>query len=239
MVRILLVHGALADASSWSKVIPYLQEAGHTVTAVQQPLTSIEDDVKTVRATLQWLNDSNSEPIVVVGHSFGGLVITNAAADVPNIKALVYVQAFAPDKGESVGELGAKFPDLQSAKAFIPDGSGRLLLSQDNFVKYFAPDVVRKDARVLAATQGPCDGARFGFVSGKPSWKQVKNVHYIIGEKDQIIHPELEAFFAKRIRNKVIGNRADFLLVKILCIDFFSNLSIAGSFYCSFIIIKF
>lgn len=199
MTRILLVHGALAGASSWAKVIPYLQRAGHSVTAVQQPLTSIDNDVRIVKSTLERLNEASAEPIVVVGHSFGGLVITNAATDTPNVKALVYVQAFAPDQGESVASLGSGYPDLESAKHFVPEGSGRLLLPQDDFVKYFAPDVDPQEAQVLAATQGPCDGDRFGYVSGSPAWKQVKRVHYVVGQKDQIIQPELQRFFAKRI----------------------------------------
>lgn len=202
MTRILLVHGALADGSSWSKVIPHLLDAGHTITAVQQPLTSIEDDVKIVKAALKGLNEASSEPIVVVGHSFGGLVITNAVTDIPNIKALVYVQAFAPDEGETVGKLTANFPDLPSAKSFVPEGSGRLVLSEADFLKYFAPDVAPKEAQVLAAVQGPCDVPRFGFISGKPAWKQVKNLYYIVGEKDQIIHPDLQAWFANRIGGK-------------------------------------
>jgi pimeloyl-ACP methyl ester carboxylesterase len=202
MTRILLVHGALADGSSWTKAILYLQDAGFAVTAVQQPLTSIEDDIKIVKAALKGLNDASSEPIVVVGHSFGGLVITNAVTNTPNIKALVYVQAFAPDEDEAVSALAAKFPNLPSAKNFIPEGSGRLVLSEANFLKYFAPDVADRDARVLAATQGPCDAPRFDFVCGKPAWKQIKNVFYIVGEKDQIIHPELQAWFAERMGAK-------------------------------------
>ncbi|KAF5863580.1 hypothetical protein ETB97_009824 [Aspergillus alliaceus] len=202
MTRILLVHGALADGSSWSRVIPYLQDKGFGVTAVQQPLTSINDDIKVVRAALKGLNDASSEPIVVVGHSFGGLVITNAATNIPNIKALVYVQAFAPDEGEVVGQLASNFPSLESAKRFVPEGSGRLTLPETDFLAYFAPDVTRREARVLAATQGPCDPGRFNFVSGKPSWKQIKNLYYIVGENDQIIHPGLEAWFAERMRAK-------------------------------------
>ncbi|KAA8648097.1 hypothetical protein EYZ11_006156 [Aspergillus tanneri] len=200
--RILLVHGALADGSSWSKVIPYLQDAGHSVTAVQEPLTSIDDDVNVVRTALETLNNASSDPIVVVGHSFGGLVITNAVTDTPNVKALVYVQAFAPDKGETVTGLAHNFPELPSAKQFVPDASGRLVLPEDDYLEFFAPDVNHRDARALAATQGPSDAARFKFVSGNPSWKQITNLYYIVGENDQIIHPELEAWFAQRMGAK-------------------------------------
>ena len=202
MVRILLVHGALADGSSWSRVIPHIQKAGFAVTAVQQPLTSIPHDVNVVKNALKTLNDASSEPIVVVGHSFGGLVITNAATDAANVKALVYVQAFAPEEGEAVGELAGKYPDLESAKHFVPEGSGRLVLPEADFLKYFAPDINADEARVISAAQGPCDAPRFGFPSGKPAWKQVKDLYYIVGEKDQIIHPELQAFLAKRMGAK-------------------------------------
>lgn len=202
MTRILLVHGALADGSSWGSVIPHLQAAGHSVTAVQQPLTSIPDDVAVVKNGIKTLNDQGSEPIVVVGHSFGGVVITNAAAGAANIKALVYVQAFAPDEGETAIEHAAQFGELESAKHFGPEASGRLVLPQDAFVKFFAPDVETKQAQAIAAVQGPSDAPRFGFKSGAPAWKEVKDLYYIVGEKDQIIQPELQSFLAKRMGAK-------------------------------------
>ncbi|KAJ4256847.1 hypothetical protein NW762_008943 [Fusarium torreyae] len=200
--RILLVHGALADGSSWSKVIPTLLDAGHNVTAVQQPLTSLPNDIATVKEAIHTLNNENEVPIVVVGHSFGGFSITNAATDEPNIKSLVYVMAFAPDEGETVTELGKNYTTLESNKLFYPDAAGRLLLSQPAYLKYFAPDVDTCEAKVLAATQGPFDATRFEYPSGKPAWKQVENKHYIVATKDQIIQPELEEFFAKRIGAK-------------------------------------
>lgn len=199
--RILLVHGALADGSSWSKVIPTLQAAGHNVTAVQQPLTGIAQDVAVVKNQLAALNAANNAPIVVVGHSFGGFVITNAARDVPNIKSLVYVMAFAPDEGESVVSLEKNYTTLPSNKAFIPNGpDGRLVLSQADYLQYFAPDVDEDDAMVLAATQGPSDSGRFTYVSGPPAWKQVKDLHYIVAENDQIIPPALEGWLANRMK---------------------------------------
>ncbi|KAH7245666.1 esterase/lipase/thioesterase domain-containing protein [Fusarium tricinctum] len=200
--RILLVHGALADGSSWSKVIPTLLDAGHNVTAVQQPLTSLPNDIATVKEAIHTLNEDNDVPIVVVGHSFGGFAITNAATDEPNIKSLVYVMAFAPDEGETVAELGKNYTTLESNLSFRNDTAGRLYLPPPAYLKYFAPDVHRDEARVLAATQGPFDPLRFGFPSGKPAWKQVKNKHYVVATKDQIIQPELEEFFAKRIGAK-------------------------------------
>ncbi|KAG0376627.1 hypothetical protein BGX24_007458 [Mortierella sp. AD032] len=198
MVNIVLVHGAIADGSSWSRVIPILQDAGHTVLAVQQPLTSIDDDVAKVKVALATITNG---PIVLVGHSFGGLVITQAATGNANISSLVYVAAFAPDKGESIVELGKNFTALPSGQHFVPDGAGRLTLPQDLFLKYFCPDIDQKEAKIMAAAQGPCDAARFGYVSGAPAWKEHPS-YYVVAEKDQIIQPEMEAFFAQRMKAK-------------------------------------
>ena len=202
MTGILLVHGAMADGSSWSGVIPHLQAAGHRDLAVQQPLTSIPDDITVVKNGIKTLMDKSSDPIVVVGHSFGGCVITNAAAGAANIKALVYVQAFAPDEGETVVEHSAQFGELESAQHFVPDASGRISMPQDMFVKYFAPDMEKQQAQTIAAAQGPCDADRFGFKSGPPAWKEVKDLYYIVGDKDQIIQPGLQELLAKRMGAK-------------------------------------
>ncbi|KAF9940977.1 hypothetical protein BGZ67_006215 [Mortierella alpina] len=196
-VNIVLVHGALADGSSWSKVIPILQAAGHSVTAVQQPLSSIDDDVAKTKSVLA----RTPGPIVLVGHSFGGIVITQAGHNASNVAALVYVAAFAPEQGESVADLGKNFTALPSATAFINDTMGRLILPQDKFLTYFCPDVEKNEAKVMAAVQGPCDAARFGYTSGAPAWKEHPS-YYIVAEKDQIINPKMEAFFAKRMKGK-------------------------------------
>ncbi|KAG0059007.1 hypothetical protein BGZ90_004664 [Linnemannia elongata] len=198
MVNIVLVHGALADGSSWSRVIPHLHAAGHYVLAVQQPLTAIEDDVAKVKAALGTIK---SGPIVLVGHSFGGTVITQAAHNNPKVSALVYVAAFAPDQGESVAELGKNYTALPSNQAFVSDSDGRLLLPQNLFLKYFAPDVDKKEAEIMAVVQGPFDSVRFGFVSGPPAWKEHPS-YYIVAEDDQIIQPELQVFFTKRMKAK-------------------------------------
>ncbi|KAG0208411.1 hypothetical protein BGX28_000629 [Mortierella sp. GBA30] len=203
MVNIVLVHGAIADGSSWSSVIPILQNAGHMVTAVQQPLTSIDDDVAKTKSVLAQVPG----PIVLVGHSFGGLVITQAGHNASNVSALVYVAAFAPDQGEKVAELSKKYPDLPSATAFVKDDMGRLTLPQDKFLTYFAPDVQKVQARVMASVQGPCDAARFMYASGPPAWKELPT-YYVIAEKDQIISPQLEAMFAQRMNARKTVNVA-------------------------------
>lgn len=197
MVNILLVHGAIADGSSWSGVIPALQDAGHHVVAVQQPLSSIPDDVTKVRQALDILEG----PTVVVGHSFGGCVITNAAHGATNVKALVYVAAFAPDEGETVALHAGQFPPLESAQHFDVDPQGRLTLPQDKFVEYFAPDVEPVQARIMAVVQGPSDAARFEFVSGPPAWREFPT-WFIVAGNDQIIGTGLEELLAERMGAK-------------------------------------
>ncbi|KAG0310376.1 hypothetical protein BGZ97_012600 [Linnemannia gamsii] len=198
MVNIVLVHGALADGSSWSRVIPHLLAAGHHVLAVQQPLTSIEDDVAKVKIALGTIT---SGPIVLVGHSFGGFVISEAARGNTNVSSLVYISAFALDEGESVAELGKNYEPLPSNQQFVSDSAGRVTLPQDLYVKYFAPDVDKKEALILAATQGPFDTVRFGLTAGPPAWRD-RPSYYLVCEKDQIIQPEMEAWFAERMNAK-------------------------------------
>ncbi|TLZ65106.1 MAG: alpha/beta hydrolase, partial [Methanobacteriota archaeon] len=154
--NIVLVHGADADGSSWSKLIPMLQDAGHYAVAVQLPLTSIVDDAATARRAI----DKFDAPVVVVGHSFGGVVISQAAHEAPNVSALVYVAAFAPDADESAADLVGRFPALESAKYIVVDKNGFFAFPQDQFPRLFAQDVDPVEARVMAAVQGPADAAR-------------------------------------------------------------------------------
>lgn len=194
MSTVLLVHGAIADGSSWRKVIPLLQDAGHEAVAVQQPLSSIPDDVAKVRNVL----DELEGPVVLVGHSFGGVVVTQAGHDAATVSALVYVAAFAPDLGESVQSLSEPFGQLPSASHFQIDRQGRFTLPQDQFPRYFCPDADPDEAKVLAAVQGASDTSRFGFVSGPPAWRE-HPTHFVVAENDQIIPPALEEFVAKRM----------------------------------------
>ncbi|KAG0055415.1 hypothetical protein BGZ83_008689 [Gryganskiella cystojenkinii] len=199
IANILLVHGAIADGSSWGDVIPILQAAGYNVTAVQQPLSSLPDDIAKTKVALATL----PAPVIIVGHSFGGVVITNAAYNASNVAGLVYVAAFGPDEGESVTDLGKNFAALPSSKLFVPDSAGRVTLSQPNFVKYFAPDVNKTKARVMAAAQGPCDQGRFVWKSGPPTWKAKPSWHVVAGN-DQIINPDIQVFGAKRMKAKKV-----------------------------------
>ncbi|KAG0041095.1 hypothetical protein BGZ83_002362 [Gryganskiella cystojenkinii] len=195
--NILLVHGALADGSSWSGVITILQAQGYNVTAVQQPLSSLPDDIAKTKVALATLPG----PVIMVGHSFGGVVITNAAYNAFNVAGLVYVSAFAPDEGETAKDLEKNYTALLSSTLMVPDSNGRVILSEPNFVKYFAPDVPTAQAKVMAAVQGPSDTARFMWKSGPAAWKQ-KPSWAVVSGNDQIINPAVEEFCAKRMKAK-------------------------------------
>lgn len=190
---IVLVHGAFADASCWSKVIPDLEDDGYNVIAVQNPLTTFTDDVATTRRVI----DAQGGPVVAVGHSYGGAVITTAAAGASNVKALVYVAAFAPDAGEAVGPLLEKYPS-KIGTALVPDAAGFLYIDRAKFKEAFAADVTDRERRVMAATQKPINGATFGQVFEAPAWKEIPS-WYLVASQDQAINPELQRLFAKRM----------------------------------------
>jgi len=192
--NIVLVHGAFADGSSWAKVIPILQAKGYNVVAVQNPLTSLADDVAATHRALALQNG----PVILVGHSWGGAVITEAGTD-PKVAALVYVAAFGLDAGESVGEVGKGYPPQPSFKDPIVDKQGFMTLNTDAFVKHFASDLPAVEAKVLAAAQGPTSTSVFGSKISTPAWK-TKPSWYIVGKKDEAIAPDEERFFAKRMK---------------------------------------
>ena len=192
--NIVLVHGAFADGSSWAKVIPILQAKGYNVTAVQNPLTSFADDVAATNRALA-LQDG---PVILVGHSWAGVVITEAGMD-PKVVGLVYVAAFAPDQGEAVGELGKAYPPPPSFTAPIVDKEGFMSLPTDAVVKHFASDLPASEARVVAATQGPINVSAFGAKVSGVAWK-TKPSWYIVSKLDGAIAPDEERFFAKRMK---------------------------------------
>jgi pimeloyl-ACP methyl ester carboxylesterase len=191
--NVVLVHGAFADGSSWSRVIPILQAQGYNVTAVQNPLTSLADDVAATRRALA-LQDG---PTILVGHSWAGVVITEAGMD-PKVAGLVYVAAFAPDQGETVGELGKSYPAPPALAAPNLDKEGFLTLSADAFKK-FGNDLPESEALVAAATQGPIAASAFGAQVSGVAWK-TKPSWYIVSTLDQAIAPDEERFFAKRMK---------------------------------------
>ena len=153
---IVLVHGAFADATGWQHVIPLLERDGYTVTAVQNPLTSIADDIASTRRVI----DAQPGPVVVVGHSYGGVVITGAASGSSKVKALVYVAAFAPDSAEPIGPLFAKYP-APSGAALRPDAAGFFYIDRALFRDVFCQDVGAEEAAVMAAAQKPLAGSAF------------------------------------------------------------------------------
>ncbi len=191
--NIVLVHGAFADGSSWAKVIPILQAKGYNVTAVQNPLTSLADDVAATKRALARQNG----PVILVGHSWAGVVITEAGMD-PKVVGLVYVAAFAPDQSETVGELGKAYPPPPALAAPNVDAEGFLSLSPDAFTK-FGSDLPAKDALVAAATQGPIAASAFGAQVSGVAWK-TKPTWYVVSTLDQAIAPDEERFFAKRMK---------------------------------------
>jgi pimeloyl-ACP methyl ester carboxylesterase len=192
--NIVLVHGAFADGSSWSKVIGILQAKGYHVVAVQNPLTSLADDVAATRRALA-LQDG---PSILVGHSWAGVVITEAGTD-PKVAGLVYVAAFAPDVGETVGELGKNYPPPPSFAAPIVDPQGIMSLPDDAVVKHFASDLPPAEARLVYATQGPIHVSAFSSQVTSAAWK-VKPSWYVVSKLDGAIAPDEERFFAKRMK---------------------------------------
>src|SRR5947208_12234833 len=165
---IVLVPGAFADGCSWQRVIPILQRDGYTVIAVQNPLTSLAADVETTKRVI----DAQTGPVVLVGHSYGGAVITQAAAGSANVKALVYVAAFAPEVGEPIGAFGERYP-TQLGTGFRPDTAGFLYIDPARFHDLFPADVPVARTRVAAATQKPIIGSVFGSSVDQAAWKTI------------------------------------------------------------------
>lgn len=196
---IVLVHGAFADGSAWSRVIPLLQERGYNVIAVQNTLVSQEADVATTKRVI----DAQAGPVIAVGHSYGGAVITGAAAGNPNVKALVYVAALAPDAGEVLGELLNKFGPADLSTALVPDSAGFLSIEPSKLHAFFAHDVSAEEARVMAATQKPIHSAAFAQSVPQAAWKTIPS-YFLIANGDRAIKPELQRFMAKRIGAKSI-----------------------------------
>lgn len=190
---IVLVHGAFADGSSWGKVILALEENGYVVIAVQNPLTSFADDVTTTRRVI----DAQPGSVVLVGHSYGGAVITSAAVGASNVKALVYVAAFGPDAGEFLQGVLKEYPSKIST-ALVPDAAGFLYIDRAKFQEAFAADVSDRERTVMAATQKPINAQIFGHVFETPTWKQIPS-WYLVASEDQAITPELQRMFAKRM----------------------------------------
>lgn len=195
MPSVLLVHGAWADGSSWSRVMPILRERGYTVVAVQLALNSLADDVAHVQ---QVLADRLQGPTVLVGHSYGGAVISGAATGQANAIALVYASAFAPDAGEALGPLSGKYPAAPLSDHLQLDSRGKLWIDPIKYNEVFCQDVEATQASVMAAVQGPLAGAIFGEPTGSAAWHTLP-AWYLVSTADRAITPDLERFMAKRI----------------------------------------
>jgi len=192
-VSVVLVHGAFADGSDWSRVIPLLQARGVHVTAVQNPLTSLADDVAATRRAIA----AAPGKVVLVGHSWGGTVITEAGAS-DKVAGLVYVSAFAPDVGQSSGELGQGYPTPPGLAALSADASGFLHISDEGMRTHFAFDVPPARAAVMAATQGPIAAKAFDERVDVAAWK-TRPSWFIVSTRDHMIAPELQFAMARKI----------------------------------------
>jgi len=192
--NVVLVHGAWADGSCWSGVIQRLQAAGYNVTAVQLPENSLAEDIARTRRVLA----EQTGPTLLVGHSYGGAVITNIGKDAPNVVGLVYVAAFAPDEGETLQQLAGSGPPTPALVNAHPDKAGYIYLSEENYVKHFASDVDPVQARVMFATQQPLNSTIFGAVFGPPAWKYFPS-WYLVSKNDEAIPPDGERFMARRM----------------------------------------
>ena len=195
--NVVLVHGAYADGSSWFEVVGRLQAAGLNVTSVQNPLTSLVDDVAATRRALA-LQDG---PTVLAGHSWGGTVISEAGDD-PKVSALVFVAARAPDVSEDYAALAAKFPRPPASAGIVKSG-GFWQLSEESFLKHFAGDVPTAKARVLYAVQGRIADTLFASRTTVAAWRN-KPCWYAISKQDRTTAPELERFLAHRMHATTI-----------------------------------
>lgn len=192
--NIVLVHGAFADGSSWSKVIPMLQGKGYRVKAVQNPLTSLADDVAATKRMIA----SMDGPVLLVGHSWAGVVITEAGND-PNVSGLLYVCAFAPDDGQSLTDVAKDFPPAHGNTAVQVSPSGFLTLSSKGIHEDFAQDLPSPERDVVYATQGEWGAECTTDKVSHAAWKN-KPTWFIVGTDDHMINPELERAEAKRMK---------------------------------------
>lgn len=193
---IILVHGLWADGSCWSKVIPDLLEQGYKVIAVQNPTTSIEDDVAATQRAIEIAGGD----VILVGHSWGGFVISEAGNN-PHVKALVYVAAVAPDKGETLNSLFEKAAPTQLS-SYLQTTGGFITLSKDGVTKAFADDLPAKEQGMVFTVQQPASQNVFTAVGINAAWKQ-KPSWYIVASGDKTIHPDLEHLMAERAKAKI------------------------------------
>jgi pimeloyl-ACP methyl ester carboxylesterase len=194
--NVVLVHGAFADGSGWEAVAKILEKDGYTVSVAQPPETSYADDVKYTKAAI----DAMGGPVVLVGHSYGGSIITEAGND-PNVAALVYIAAFALDEGDSCASIEQALP--QASKAFKPDGNGNWWIEQEHFAADFAADIPPAESHYMAISQVPISTDSFTHKVTNPAWKN-KPTFYMVASADRSINPQQERMMAKRAHAKTV-----------------------------------
>jgi pimeloyl-ACP methyl ester carboxylesterase len=192
--NVVLVHGAWADGSCWSSVIEGLQAKGYHVTAPQFPENSLTADVARLRQVL----NRQDGPTVVVGHSYGGQVMTALSTDAPNVVGLVYIAAFGLDEGETIGKILADGPPTAALAHLDIDEQGFAWIPEDDFVKHFAADVAPAKAGVMFAVQQALSASTLGDVMGVPAWKSLPS-WYMVAANDEAIPPDAERHFAQRM----------------------------------------
>ena len=202
--NVVMVHGLFADGSSWSEVIARLQKAGLNVTSVQNPLTTLPEAVASAERVLA----RQDGPTVLVGHSFSGMIVTDAGVH-PNVSALVYVAARAPDAGEDYTALAKKYPAPPASAGVVFDGDeGRL--TEEAFLRDFAGDIPEAKAKVLYAVQEPFHKELLAGVTTHAAWRS-KPSYYAVSTEDRTINPDLERFMAKRMGAKTIEVKSSHL----------------------------
>jgi pimeloyl-ACP methyl ester carboxylesterase len=194
--NVVLVHGAFADGSGWEAVAKILEKDGYTVSVAQPPETSYAEDIKYAKAAV----DAMGGPVVLVGHSYGGSIITEAGND-PNVSALVYIAAFALDNGESCASIEQALP--QASKAFKPDSNGNWWIEQEHFAADFAADVPPAVSHFMAVSQVPISTDSFTHKVRSPAWK-IKPTWYMVATADRSINPDQERMMAKRANARTV-----------------------------------
>lgn len=193
---IVLVHGAFADGSGWRAVADILQRDGYAVSVVQEPETSLADDAAATKRVIERVN----APLILVGHSYGGAVITESGNE-PQVRGLVYIAAFAPDTGETLGALLKQKPP--AANSAIPAGEGFVIVNPKTFHADFAADLPAREANFMAISQVPVSTSVFGTPITNAAWHN-KPSWYAVATEDRMINPELERFMAKRAGSTMI-----------------------------------
>ena len=200
--NVVMVHGAFADGSSWAKVIPLLEAKGLHVIAVQNPLSSLGNDVAAAKRAI----DLQVGPVLLVGHSWGGVVISEIGND-PKVAGLVYVAAFAPDDNQSLVDASQGFPPTPGLAEAKPDAAGFLSLTAKGIHEDFCPDLPLAERKIVLATQGSWAASATGEKITKAAWK-TKPSWYIVASEDKMINPDLERSFAKKMKATTLELKA-------------------------------